>query len=68
MLTFDPDGLTSAQRDGEACVVCLKRWPRPRVRVGQLRDNHPVYACGECADLLEPSSIPRPRRSRAALP
>jgi len=31
MLLFDPAGLTVTQRDGDACVVCHKKWPRPRV-------------------------------------
>ena len=34
MLTFDPEGLSCAQREGDACVVCHKKWPRPRIRVG----------------------------------
>jgi Fe-S-cluster-containing hydrogenase component 2 len=57
MLTFDPDGLTGAQRDGEACVVCHKRWPRPRVRVGKLPDNSSVLACTECAEALLPAPM-----------
>ena len=35
MVTFDPEGLTLTQRDGDACVVCHKKWPRPRVRAGE---------------------------------
>jgi hypothetical protein len=57
MLTFDPEGLTWAQRDGDACVVCHKRWPRPRVRVGRLPDASPVLACGDCAEALVPAPM-----------
>ncbi|WP_214106301.1 hypothetical protein [Acrocarpospora catenulata] len=68
MLTFDPVGLTSTQRDGDACVVCHKKWPRPRVRVGCLPNSAPVMACDDCAEALLPSkdnSVPVPRHSRA---
>ena len=46
--TFDPDSLTAAQRDGHGCVVCHKRWPRPRIRVGRLPDGAGVFACDGC--------------------
>ena len=68
MLTFDPVGLTSTQRDGDACVVCHKKWPRPRVRVGRLPNSAPVMACDDCAEALLPpqdNSVPIPRHSRA---
>jgi len=39
---------------GDACVVCHKRWPRPRVRVGRLPDGSGVFACDECALALPP--------------
>ncbi|GAA3216445.1 MULTISPECIES: hypothetical protein [Nonomuraea] len=64
MLTFDPEGLTGAQRDGDACVVCHKRWPRPRVRVGVLPDNSSVLACGDCAEAL----VPAPTATVVAFP
>ncbi|MEV1172995.1 hypothetical protein [Nonomuraea sp. NPDC049784] len=64
MLTFDPEGLTLAQRDGDACVVCQKRWPRPRVRVGRLPDNSAVLACGDCAEAL----VPAPKATVVAFP
>ncbi|MEQ4718077.1 hypothetical protein [Nonomuraea sp. B19D2] len=64
MLTFDPEGLTWAQRDGDACVVCHKRWPRPRVRVGVLPDNSAVLACGDCAEAL----VPAPTATVVAFP
>ncbi|GAA0407176.1 hypothetical protein GCM10009530_69290 [Microbispora corallina] len=70
LLTFDPDGLTMTQRDGDACVVCHKKWPRPRVKVGLLPDNAPVLACDDCAEALLPpqeGNVPLPRRSRAAM-
>ncbi|SEF53737.1 hypothetical protein SAMN05444920_10117 [Nonomuraea solani] len=57
VLTFDPEGLTSAQREGDACVVCHKRWPRPRVRVGRLPDDSAVLACGDCAEALMPTPM-----------
>jgi hypothetical protein len=63
-LTFDPEGLTGAQRDGDACVVCHKRWPRPRVRVGRLPDNATVLACGDCAEAL----LPEPAATVVAFP
>lgn len=47
--TFDPQVLTGAQRDGDACVGCHMRWPRPRARVGRLPGGYPVLACDECA-------------------
>ncbi|MBB5080653.1 hypothetical protein ACIBHY_44410 [Nonomuraea sp. NPDC050547] len=57
MLTFDPDGLSWAQRDGDACVVCHKRWPRPRVRVGRFPDDTAVLACHDCAEALRPAPL-----------
>ncbi len=40
----DPVGLSAAQLLGDACVVCRKKWPRPRVRVGRLPDSSGVFA------------------------
>ncbi|MEU0519712.1 hypothetical protein [Streptosporangium sp. NPDC006007] len=64
--TFDPEGLTPAQREGDACVACHKKWPRPRARVGRLPDDGPLFACPECADALirepEENVYPLPRR------
>lgn len=57
MVTFDPDDLSWAQREGDACVVCHKRWPRPRVRVGRLPDDSAVLACADCAEALMPASL-----------
>ncbi|RSN58258.1 hypothetical protein DMH08_22900 [Actinomadura sp. WAC 06369] len=57
--TFDPAPLSTAQRLGDACVVCGKRWPRPRVRVGRLPDSTGVFACDDCAPA---PPVPRPRR------
>lgn len=54
LVTFDPEELTLAQCDGDACVVCHRRWPRPRVRVGRLPDNRIVHACDDCAEVLAP--------------
>ncbi|GAA2457067.1 hypothetical protein GCM10010191_90830 [Actinomadura vinacea] len=48
-LRFDPDALSAAQRQGDACVVCHKKWPRPRVRVGRLPNGQGVFACDDCA-------------------
>ncbi|WP_141577487.1 hypothetical protein [Actinomadura sp. WMMA1423] len=55
----DPRGLSTAQRLGDACVVCRKRWPRPRVRVGRLPDSSGVFACDDCAPT---PPVPRARR------
>ncbi|MCC5578705.1 hypothetical protein IMZ11_24050 [Microtetraspora sp. AC03309] len=66
--TFDPAGLTATQLDGDACVVCHKKWPRPRVLVGRLPDDAPVHACDDCAEALLPvpeGAVPQQRRSRA---
>jgi hypothetical protein len=57
MVTFDPDGLSCAQLEGDACVVCHKRWPRPRVRVGRLPDDAAVLACADCAEALIPAPL-----------
>ncbi|MEO3810138.1 hypothetical protein ABGB17_14150 [Sphaerisporangium sp. B11E5] len=59
--TFDPADLTGPQRDGDACVVCHKKWPRPRVKAGRLPDGSPVMACEDCAKALQPAA-PSPRR------
>ncbi|PKK13112.1 hypothetical protein [Thermomonospora sp. CIF 1] len=53
-LVFDPEALSAVQCEGDACVVCHKRWPRPRVRVGRLPDGSGVFACDECALALPP--------------
>ncbi|MFI0450586.1 hypothetical protein [Actinomadura sp. 6N118] len=55
-LKFDPGALSAAQRNGDACVACHKKWPRPRVRVGRLPDGPGVFACADCA-----TALPRPR-------
>jgi hypothetical protein len=63
---FDPQALTTAQCDGDACVGCHKRWPRPRTRVGRLPDGYPVLACDDCAPpLLRSRSEPVPGRPAA---
>ncbi|TYB43376.1 hypothetical protein [Actinomadura chibensis] len=64
--TVDPRGLSMAQRFGEACVVCRKKWPRPRVRVGRLPDSTGVFACDECAP-APPAPRRRPRRRGEAV-
>ncbi|WP_131740431.1 hypothetical protein [Actinomadura roseirufa] len=62
--TIDPGVLDNAQRRGVACVVCRKRWPRPRVRVGRLPDSSGVFACAECAPAPPAPREPRgPRES-----
>jgi hypothetical protein len=65
MVTFDPEGLTLAQRDGDACVVCHKKWPRPRVRAGRLPNDAIVFACDDCAEALAPPPTPDSRRPRS---
>ncbi|WP_206184662.1 hypothetical protein [Thermoactinospora rubra] len=57
MVTFDPESLTLAQCFGDACVVCHKKWPRPRVRVGRLPDESAVMACHDCAEALFPAQL-----------
>ncbi|WP_250573898.1 hypothetical protein [Nonomuraea sediminis] len=57
MVTFDPEGMSSAQLFGEACVVCHKKWPRPRVRVGRFPDDTAVLACSDCAEALLPAPL-----------
>ncbi|MFC0041181.1 hypothetical protein [Actinomadura rayongensis] len=59
---FDPAGLDAAQRHGDACVVCRKRWPRPRVRVGHVPGGGGVFACDECATMLPGRTVRRPER------
>ncbi|REE99153.1 hypothetical protein [Thermomonospora umbrina] len=54
---LDPGALSAVQREGDACVVCHKRWPRPHVRVGCLPNGSGVFACADCAPAL-----PEPRR------
>lgn len=51
-LVFDPDVLSAAQRDGDACVACHCKWPRPRGRVGCLPNGSGVFACADCAPAL----------------
>ncbi|MFI6450926.1 hypothetical protein ACIBF6_05185 [Streptosporangium amethystogenes] len=63
-MTFDPEGLTRTQREGDACVACHKKWPRPRIRIGRLPDGNVLFACPECAEALLPQqddthSLPR---------
>lgn len=60
-LMFDPGALSAAQRDGDACVVCHKKWPRPRVRVGCLPNGSGAFACADCAPVL-----PKPREAGPA--
>ncbi|MEV6862208.1 hypothetical protein AB0M44_14570 [Streptosporangium subroseum] len=66
MMTFDPEGLSRTQCEGDACVACHKKWPRPRIRIGRLPDDRALFACPECADALLPESQtnvhPFPRR------
>lgn len=62
-LVFDPEGLTGAQCLGEACVVCHRRWPRPRADAGRLPNGSRVFACEECVTAL---CIPA-QRGRAKL-
>ncbi|MFC4059271.1 hypothetical protein ACFOWE_13270 [Planomonospora corallina] len=54
LMTFDPEGLTPAQCEGDACVACHKRWPRPRIRIGRLPNDAILFACPECAEALLP--------------
>jgi hypothetical protein len=56
-LVWDPAALPAAARDGQACVACGKRWPRPRAAAGRLPDGARVYACEECAATLTHAHI-----------
>jgi hypothetical protein len=58
LLAVDPAGLSEPQRDGGACVVCRKAWPRPIMAVGVLPDLRKVYACGDCATAFAPAAAP----------
>lgn len=51
-VVWEPAALTAAQRCGDECVACGKRWPRPRVPVGRFPDGTCVWACWECAPVL----------------
>ena len=51
---IDPAGLTAAQRAGEACVSCHKKWPRPTALAGHLADGQPLYRCDDCVVVTEP--------------
>ena len=64
-LTFDSTALTITQRHGNACVICHKKWPRPRIRAGQVPCGSEVYACDDCALVL---SEPAPHAARVAGP
>lgn len=50
---IDPADLNAAQRSGAACVVCDKRWPRPRRQAGTVPGGARVNSCEECAVLLQ---------------
>lgn len=45
---FDPAPLNGAQRRGDQCVTCSRRWPRPQVPVGRVPDGTEVRACADC--------------------
>lgn len=47
--TISPEGLSRAQRNGDACAVCDKRWPRPSRRIGKFPNGRSAMACPECA-------------------
>lgn len=46
---FDAAPLNGDQRNGEACVSCNRRWPRPPIPVGRVPAGDTVRACEECA-------------------
>lgn len=46
---FDPAPLNGAQRRGDQCVTCSRKWPRPQVPVGRIPDGTGVRACTDCA-------------------
>ncbi|MBW8481113.1 hypothetical protein [Actinomadura parmotrematis] len=51
-VVFDTAGLSRAQRAGRACVVCGKRWPAPRLRVGRTADGAALFSCSDDAPLI----------------
>jgi|SRR5437868_2878914 len=61
-LMVDPHALTDAQRMGDACIVCRKKWPRPRIRVGRLPDSSGVFACDDCAPTPPAACVPQSPR------
>jgi hypothetical protein len=73
-LTFDPGALSAAQRVGDACIVCHKKWPRPSVRIGRLPAGSGVFVCADCAPALpgphatEPLTRPDTRPTNDAGP
>ena len=52
---LDAAGLTAAQRAGEACVSCHKKWPRPSVPAAHLADGRVLYRCDDCILLIQPA-------------
>ena len=61
---FETDALSVAQRDGEACVLCQRRRPRPRRRIGCLPDGSGVLACDDCAPALPLQRLPEPTTAK----
>lgn len=51
-IVLDPAPMTGAQRAGDACVVCFKKWPRPQIPVGIIPNGDTVRACAECGPLM----------------
>ncbi|GAB2494021.1 hypothetical protein [Nocardiopsis aegyptia] len=49
---YDPGLLSQAQCEGDACVACHTKWPRPRRVLGVLPDGGPVFGCDECASII----------------
>ena len=47
LTVIDPAGLGLAQRAGDACCLCGKRWPRPRVFYGSFPDGSPALVCDD---------------------
>ncbi|MFC6885322.1 MULTISPECIES: hypothetical protein [Actinomadura] len=47
-LVFDASGMSGAQRMGEACALCAKRYPAPRVIIGEFAAGERARACEEC--------------------
>ncbi|WP_147341530.1 hypothetical protein [Actinomadura logoneensis] len=67
---FSAVGLSRAQRLGEACAGCDKRWPRPSVPLGELVDGTELYLCTDCAEGLPKdwTSTPAAPPARSSAP
>jgi hypothetical protein len=52
------DGLTAAQRKGNSCASCRKKFPRPSVPAGITPAGEILKTCQECVIVLGDSVLP----------